>query len=75
MLKTDTRYRNRGYGCLLVDTAVKEAVRLGLIPLVHIEDDNSLSQKFMLKLGFHKGEQADWIEHIFEKKQGNPCPF
>ena len=37
--------------------------------LVHIEDDNSLSQKFLLKLGFHKGEQADWIEHIFEKKQ------
>ena len=64
MLKTDTRYRNRGYGCLLVDTAVKAAVRLGLIALVHIEGDNSLSQKFLLKLGFHKGEQADWIEHI-----------
>ena len=52
-----------------MDTVVKAAVRLGLIPLVHIEDDNSLSQKFLLKLGFHKGEQADWIEHIFEKKQ------
>ena len=71
MLKTDRRYRNRGYGRLLVDAAVKEAVKLGLIPFAHIEDDNLSSQKFFLSLGFQTGEQAGWIEHLFEKRNND----
>ena len=56
MLTTMDSYRKRGFGRALAETAVKEAVELGLIPLVHIEDDNSVSQDFWTKLGFQKGE-------------------
>ena len=74
MLKTQERFRKRGFGQILVDKVAKEAAKLGLIPMCHIEDDNKMSADFMSKLGFHKGDQADWIEHLFEKRS-NDIPF
>ena len=68
MLKTKEGFRKRGFGRALVTKVVKEAEKLGLIPMCHIEDDNAMSAHLFRKLGFHKGIQADWIEHLFEKR-------
>ena len=74
MLKTHDRFCKRGFGRILVDKVSKEAEKLGIVPMCHIEDGNTMSADFMRKLGFHKGDQADWIEHLFEKRS-NDIPF
>ena len=52
----------------MVNKVVKEAEKLGFIPMCHIEEENSTSADLFRKLGFHKGIQANWIEHLFEKR-------
>ena len=74
MLKTHERFRKRGFGRILVDKVVREAEKLGLIPMCHIEDGNTKSIDFFRKLGFQRGDQADWIEHLFEKRSTD-IPF
>ena len=68
MLNTKEGFRKRGFGRALVNKVVKEAEKLGFIPMCHIEEENSTSADLFRKLGFHKGIQANWIEHLFEKR-------
>ena len=66
MMKTKEEYQRRGFGTLLLRRMVQESVKLGLVPFVHIEDGNVLSQKMFAKLGFKRGDQASWVNY-------NPC--
>ena len=68
MLKTKEEFRKRGFGRVLVSKVVKEAEKLGFIPMCHIEEDNVMSANFFLNLGFHKGIQANWVEHLFKRR-------
>ena len=36
---------------------------LGLVPCVHIEDDNLVSQRLFNKNGFVSSELAQWVIH------------
>ena len=74
MLRTHERFQKRGFARALVAKVVKEAEKLGIIPMCHVEDGNRMTLDFFRKLGFHKGDQADWIEHLFEKRS-NDIPF
>ena len=40
---------------------MKEAAERGLVPCVHIEDDNMMSQTLFRKLGFRPGVRASWV--------------
>ena len=40
---------------------VKEAAGRGLVPCVHIEDDNIMSQTLFRRLGFRQGVKASWV--------------
>ena len=64
MLRVLEDYQGQGLGKQLVKTMVGEALKLGLVPFVHIEDDNEMSKKFFSKLGFNMSEEANWINHI-----------
>ena len=64
MLKVHEDYQRRGLGRLLVYRMVGEAVKIGLIPFVHIEDDNEVSKAFFRRLGFREGDTAIWINHV-----------
>ena len=64
MLKVHEDYQRRGLGRLLVYRMVEEAVKIGLIPFVHIEDDNEVSKAFFRRLGFREGDTAIWINHV-----------
>ena len=68
MLKTKEGFRKRGFGRALVKKVVQEAEKLGFIPMCHIEEDNVMSANFFRNLGFQKGIQANWVEHLFEKR-------
>ena len=61
MLRTNERFRNRGMATKLVRRCVQEAAYLGLVPFVHIEDDNILSKNFFTKMGFIMGDEATWV--------------
>ena len=63
MLRTDGQFRRRGFGSYLVKRVVEEAVKQGVVPYVHIEDDNLQSQEFFRILGFIKMDTAVWINH------------
>ena len=63
MLTTTEDFRKRGFGSFLVQKVVEEAVKQGVVPYVHIEDDNIQSQKFFQKLSFLKRDTAIWINH------------
>ena len=63
MLTTTETFRKRGFGSFLVQKVVDEAVKQGVVPYVHIEDDNIQSQEFFKKLGFIKRDTAIWINH------------
>ena len=63
MMKTKEEYQRRGFGTLLLRRMVQESVKLGLVPFVHIEDGNVLSQKMFAKLGFKRGDQASWVNY------------
>ena len=42
--------------------AAKEYARaLGLVPYVHVEEDNQISAEFFEKLGFVKDQYAVWM--------------
>ena len=72
MLSTIKRFRKQGFGSFLVEKVFQEAVKKGVVPYVHIEDDNLQSQEFFTKLGFSKMDKAVWINHypcgIIERK-------
>ena len=61
MLRTNERFRNQGLATKLVRRCVQEAADLGLVPFVHIEDDNILSKNFFTKMGFIMGDEATWV--------------
>ena len=58
MLTTTETFRKRGFGSFLVQKVVDEAVKQGVVPYVHIEDDNIQSQNF-----FKKRDTAIWINY------------
>merc|ERR1711892_1273440 len=53
----------KGFGSFLVQKVLQEAIKEGVVPYVHIEDDNLQSQEFFTKLGFSKMDKAVWINH------------
>ena len=63
MLKTREDFRKRGFGSFLVHKVVEATLKKGLVPYVHIEDENLHSQEFFTKLGFTKYSRAVWINH------------
>ena len=58
MLWVDPAYRRQGLASYLVSRLVEKASQAGLLPYVHIEDDNALSQTVMSRLGFTQAEPA-----------------
>ena len=63
MLHTREEERCRGLGSFLMKSVVEEALKLGLVPCVHIEDDNEISKRFFGKYGFQRGDFTQWIFH------------
>ena len=63
MLKTREDHRNKGYGSFLLRRVMEKALELGLVPCVHIEDDNEISKSFFRKFGFVQGDFSQWIFH------------
>ena len=63
MLWVDPAYRRQGLASYLVSRLVEKASQAGLLPYVHIEDDNALSQTVMSRLGFTQAEPAVWVIH------------
>ena len=63
MLKTREAHRNKGYGSFLLRRVVEKVLELGLVPCVHIEDDNEISKRFFRKFGFVQGDFSQWIFH------------
>ena len=61
MLKTSKAHRNKGLGSFLLRRVVEKVLELGLVPCVHIEDDNEISQRFFRKWGFVQGDFSQWI--------------
>ena len=63
MLWVETAYRRQGLASYLVSQMVEQALRARLLPYVHIEDDNTLSQAVMTRIGFTQAEPAVWVIH------------
>ena len=63
MLSTVENFRKQGFASLLVQKVLQEAIKEGVVPYVHIEDDNLQSQEFFTKLGFSKMDKAVWVNH------------
>jgi len=61
MLRTNEKYRNRGFGSLLVETLVEEVKSRGLIPVLCIEDGNDFAMNFYSKRGFKKCLTVYWF--------------
>merc|ERR1712107_290771 len=58
MLHTREEYRRQGFATRLISSACKEVrKKLGLTPLVLIEDNNTASINFFLQLGFSQLEE------------------
>jgi len=60
MLNTKEQFRRQGWGQVLVSAAKEYARSLGLVPYVHIEEDNLISAKMFKKLGFVPDQYAVW---------------
>ena len=63
MLKTREAHRNKGLGSFLLRRVMEVVLELGLVPCVHIEDDNEVSKRFFKKCGFVQGDFSQWIFH------------
>ena len=63
MLRTREDFRNRGVASFLLKKTAQKMLDLGLVPCVHIEDDNVVSQTFFNKNGFVSSEVAQWQTH------------
>ena len=61
MLKTREDFRNKGLGSFLLKKTAEKMLDLGMVPCVHIEDDNVVSQTFFNKNGFVSSEVAQWL--------------
>ena len=61
MLKTKEAFRKQGLGSFLLKKVTEEALRLGLVPCVHIEEGNTVSRRFFGKFGFEAGDSTQWI--------------
>ena len=61
MLHTVAEYRRQGCAKYLVRAAKAYTRGLGLVPYVHVEEDNQISAGFFEKLGFVKDQFAVWI--------------
>jgi len=70
MLWVDPAYRRQGLASYLVSRLAEKAGQAGLLPYVHIEDDNALSQTVMSRLGFTQAEPAVWVIHNANPIQG-----
>jgi len=60
MLFTREDYRRRGLAKILVKAARDYTRSLGLVPYVHVENDNTVSARFFDQLGFTKDQYAVW---------------
>ena len=63
MLRTREDFRNRGVASFLLKKTAQKMLDIGLVPCVHIEDDNVVSQTFFNKNGFVSSEVAQWLTH------------
>ena len=63
MLRTREDFRNRGLASFLLKKTAEKMLDLGLVPCVHIEEDNLVSQTFFYKNGFVRSEVAQWVTH------------
>ena len=63
MLRTREDFRNKGLASFLLKKTAEKMLDLGLVPCVHIEDDNLVSQTFFNKNGFVSSEVAQWLTH------------
>ena len=61
MLRTNEKYRNRGFGSRLVETLVEEVKSRGLIPVLCIENGNDFAKNFYSKRGFKKCSTVYWF--------------
>ena len=55
-------YRQKGMGYELALYLIKETVKQGQIPFVHIEETNLKSLKLAEKIGFEKDRKIHWLE-------------
>ena len=63
MLRTREDFRKKGVARFLLKKTAEKMLDLGLVPCVHIEDDNLASQTFFRKNGFVCSELAQWVTH------------
>ena len=63
MLRTREDFRNKGVASFLLKKTAEKMLDLGLVPCVHIEDDNLVSQRLFIKNGFVSSELAQWVIH------------
>ena len=61
MLYTNEKYRRQGCAKILIREAKEYAKTLGLVPYVHVEEDNLASGRLFEQLGFVKDQYAAWI--------------
>ena len=69
MLRTREDFRNKGLGSFLLKKTAEKMLDLGLVPCVHIEEDNLVSQTFFIKNGLVCSELAQWLTHNPEDKK------
>ena len=60
MLFTREDYRRQGLARILVEAARDYTRSLGLVPYVHVAEDNTVSARFFHQLGFTKDKYAVW---------------
>ena len=70
MLRTREKFRKKGLASFLLKKTAEKMLDLGLVPCVHIEDDNLVSQTFFNKNGFVCSELAQWVQWVTHKPAG-----
>lgn len=58
------KYRKMGYGMEVSIDIIKKVRVRGMLPFVHIKEDNEKSMKLGLKIGFVKDRVVNWFELI-----------
>ena len=56
-MKTREAHRGKGLGSFLLRRVMEKVLELGLVPCVHIEDDNEISKRFFRQFGFLQVDQ------------------
>ena len=61
MLYTKEKYRRQGWAKIIIRAAKEYVKTLGLVPYVHVEEDNLASGRLFEQQGFVKDQYAHWI--------------